>query len=308
MSKTVWVERPWHLAPRIFIDELLRLGSLDPNWLVVTRLDDRRYQCNTLYQTWIKQLWKAGSDGFGMWALSTWLVNGPKVFRPSAEQCQALEQIEVRLPVDEYAQPYPALLIDLPKERYAPFTSVLCHFSQVYGPVLTCSLFSEGNMNDIVTAVAAKDGDIERSLGTFDDDCASLAHVFLKALRVAVNACLALVNYGSQHAALFPHEERSDVKLAAEDSERGQRARERLKTSLQLVTFKQEVKLHKTEGGGSDSEGTGGEKCCHWRRGHWHSVPHGPQRSLRKRVLYPPVLVRGDKFIGERSATTVLYK
>ncbi len=44
----------------------------------------------------------------------------------------------------------------------------------------------------------------------------------------------------------------------------------------------------------SEAHGVGSEMSAHWRRGHWRIQPHGPGRTLRKRVWIMPVLVRSD--------------
>ncbi|MHB0927277.1 MAG: hypothetical protein ACYC1F_12335 [Gallionellaceae bacterium] len=43
-----------------------------------------------------------------------------------------------------------------------------------------------------------------------------------------------------------------------------------------------------------EAHGVGSEMSAHWRRGHWRIQPHGPGRTLRKRVWIMPVLVRSD--------------
>lgn len=43
----------------------------------------------------------------------------------------------------------------------------------------------------------------------------------------------------------------------------------------------------------SSSEARGGTVAPHWRRGHWREQAHGPQLSLRKRILIRPTLVNG---------------
>ena len=75
-----------------------------------------------------------------------------------------------------------------------------------------------------------------------------------RALRVAVNSCLALVNYGCHKEKLFPKQVENDRRLAQEKSERGEKARERLKLAVSVVCFNQEVVLHATEKHEADLE------------------------------------------------------
>lgn len=296
------------VAPKFILDEVLRLAKVSKDWVQWKSCPEDgpgRYRTEITRPTWLRGLYKQGQDIFHGWALSHWLVDGPKVFRPTLEQCHALEQIEVRLELSDYAQPYPAILIDMP-EDYAPFWSILCFH---YAGILICCLATEGNKEDIVTTISVDGRPIEVSLQKYDADCKVHAPIAARALRVAVNSCLALVNYGCHFSALYPHEERSDLSLAREkDTERGKRARGRLQTALQLVTFSQEVVLHRVQKHErEEGEPTGLEMPPHWRRGHWAMQPHGPQNSLRKRILRPPVLVRSDKFMGDKNDTTTSY-
>lgn len=303
--------KAYDIVPPMLAKELLRLARIERSWLEIKHLPDEHYAAaikDAVGLTWIRKLWKTGADAFGMQASSTWLFDGPKSFRPTVEQCAALEQIEVRLELHEYAQPYPALLIELPQNYYAPFESVLCYRSDDGQMVSLCSHTST-RADDIVTTIRTDGRPMEISLQRYDlniDD--DLSRVCGRVLRVAVNACLALTNYGCQVEALRGSEVDRDRKWAKEQSERGERARERLATAVRVVGFTQEVKLHTDEGGRGPSEYTGREVTPHWRRGHWRMQRHGPHNSLIKRVLIKPVLVRADLFVGETSDTVAEYR
>ncbi len=53
---------------------------------------------------------------FVWYAKSKWLLDGPKVLRPSVEQCNALRHVDVTIPIADYRQPFPAVLIELPEQ------------------------------------------------------------------------------------------------------------------------------------------------------------------------------------------------
>lgn len=297
-------QRVSDILPKDLSDELLRLARLDRDWMEWTPLKPPTYTARCRYPTRLCWMRMSGSDAFSMWGYSLWLLDGPKVFRPTTQQCQALEQIEVRLELGEYAQPYPALLVDLPS-GYGPFESVLC-----FRPdhILIYVLNSKDHLSDITTSIAVDGRPIETSLQTYDDDCAADAPHAARALRVACNACLALANYGCTADYLYPKEVASDARLATEAGERGARARGRLATAPYLVRLAQDVVLHHTERAERrPGEPTGAEMPAHWRRGHWAMQAHGPQHSLRKRILRPPVFVRADRFLGDRADTSTTY-
>jgi hypothetical protein len=44
----------------------------------------------------------------------------------------------------------------------------------------------------------------------------------------------------------------------------------------------------------SSSQGNGGFKRPHWRKGHWHTVLHGVGRQLRKLQWFQPLYVNGQ--------------
>ena len=291
-----------------FVAELVRLASIDRNWVEIKLGEGSAFQAKSRHETWLKSFMQRGGDITGIWALSVWLADGPKVFRPTLVQCQALEHVEVRLNFEDYAQPYPAILIDLPKsDDYAPFTNVICFKSE---NLIIFSLNTPEHVEDIVTCINRYNGrgTLEESFQRYDGDCDMFQQPASRALRIAANSCLALVGHETATGYLFPKDVESDRRLAQEQTERGERARERLPLHAMLVAFKREVVLHKTEGGHPSGDPTGREVGCHWRRGHYAMQPYGPGSSLRKRILRLPVLVREDKFLGDLSDTTTIMK
>ncbi len=296
----------YDVAPKLMVDELRRMMKVESDWLEVSnqRPKTETYSARSVVGTFLRSTWREGCDAFSTFALSKWLEYGPKIFRPTLEQCRAMEQVEANVELEHYAQPYSALLIDLPK-GYEPFRAVLCHHLQK-NSTLTLVSFSEGNLHDVTTTIGINGRPIEVALQTYDDDCAEHAKVCALGLRIAINSCLALVNYGTCKELLFRKATENDRLLASEQSERGVRARIRLKDTVYLVSFAQEVKLHDTHGDASTGEGS--EIAPHWRRGHWRRQHYGSRNGLVKNVLIKPVLVRADKFIGDLADTSSTYR
>jgi hypothetical protein len=241
-----------------------------------------------------------------MWAGGLWILDGPKIFRPTPDQCQALEQIEVKLALEDYAQPYPVVLIDLPDDRYAPFTAILCH--QTPDRLLTFSLNSSDHEDDITTLITPQSPTIEASILKFNADCEQYQAVAPRALRVGLNSCLALANYGHYADYLFPKQVQNDRQLGKEATDRGHKARDRVRQAIQLVRFNQEVILHRTKTVKREAgEPTGREMPTGWRKGHWAMQPYGPHSSLRKRILRRPVLVRADRLSPGQTISTTYH-
>ena len=294
------------LAPQLLIDELLRLYALDKDWMRIERVPNNpdAYTAISRLPTWMKKLWNNGASAFNMYAVSRWLGDGPKVFRPSREQCEALEQIEVRLPLEDYAQPYPAVMV---VADYPPFTCCLCHHDPVQQYFVGC-LFSADHNDDITMTIQGDGKNVEESIRRFDEDCMAVAPVAHRLLRVAINSCLVLCDRQLLTAYLFPKEAERDCYLAGEQSDRGVRARRRLKLAVRVVSFAQEIVLHRSHPAtGEEAVATGQEMSPHWRRGHWAMQPYGPRAELRKRILRPPTRIRWDLFDGEDKDTSTVY-
>ncbi len=296
--------RAEEIIPKLLHQELLRLARMDRNWLRWVDLGGNRYKAECKFRTWLTSLFTTGADAFSMWAMSICLVDGPKVFAPTQEQCDALAHVELRIMLSDYQQPYDCMVVRFP-QPIGPFKFVICHRSE---QMLTCVLISGDNRNDITTTVAVDGRPMEASVIKFDADCAELGEVAALALRIAINSCLVLVDHDCETRWLRPKDVESDARLAREATPRGERARERLALATSVLTFKQEVRLHDSERmSRQPGEPTGAEMPPHWRRGHWRMQPHGERNTLRKRILIKPVLVRGDRFLGERSDTCVTY-
>jgi hypothetical protein len=300
--------------PEKLANELLRLYKLNPHWVCYEDLGEEQYRAIATEDTWVNKLWLSGGDAFGMKALSWWLGQGPKIFKPSQAQAQALEQVDVNLPLGDYTQPYPAMLVMLGKDWYPPFESVLLFHDRgaLSGSrdTLSGTIHSEGHEYDITTTVRCDGRPIEVSLRKFDEDCSDHNETAAKVLRIACNSCLALSHFGCHLDYLFPKELQRDRHYAQENNERGKRARQRVSLAVQVASFDQEVVLHRVERSDDreDSVPTGRTMPTHWRRGHWAMQAHGPSHSLRKRIFRQPVMIHKDLFIGDASTVLTTYK
>ncbi len=203
----------------------------------------------------------------------------------------------------DYEQPYPALMVELPPGKYAPFQFVLCHKTD---KLLTCQLCSADHEHDIVTTVAVDGRPIEESLRRYGEDCRNDSQVAGQALRVAVNSCLCLMEWGCKKAP-STKQRLLDRGLANEQSERGQRARARLRDTAVEVVFDRMVNLRPKQPPHQPGEATGGEMPFHFRRGHWWMAPCGPGRTERKRKLRKSCYVRIDKMVGAKEDYSTTY-
>ncbi len=80
------INRVHELIPKLLADELIRLARIDRDWCQWENLESGTgYSARAKVATWMSKYWVTGADAFAMWAASTWLIDGPKIFRPTAE-------------------------------------------------------------------------------------------------------------------------------------------------------------------------------------------------------------------------------
>lgn len=303
--------RPSDFCPQELIEAIRATYKKDPQWITVQIPDPDKLELviHVKNRHPMLAMTNNASDLLSFMAIGRWLVDGPKLFKATPEQCEAMNHVDVNILPREYTQPYPALMVVLPKEACPPFFAVLCYRDET---IAVFVLFSHDHKDDITTAVNLQsDKLLEWAIEEFKHDAAYLRDVAAPALRIAANVCLALSHYGCHLDYLLPKEVESDRRLARESTPRGERARGRLPLAMQVANFNQEIKLHhsRIEGsGGEASEPSGRQMSPHWRRGHWRMQAHGEGKALRKRVFIAPVLVRADMFIGDKGDTTTVYK
>lgn len=71
---------------------------------------DRGYQILESYAT------RANAAAFFLYQVSRSIAEGPKLFRPTYDQCLGLEHTNLNFSFEDYKQPYPTVIIELPKE------------------------------------------------------------------------------------------------------------------------------------------------------------------------------------------------
>jgi hypothetical protein len=300
--------RPDSVIPKPLDDMLLALAQRNRHWMYITvdQAEDRyRVHYGMYVPDAIVGLHKHSGDSLCLLALSWWLADGPKVFRPTAQQQEALGNVSINLSVTDYVQPFPAILVET---NVPPFVATLvCQMEHA----VVCYMVSKDHENDGVTVVNNRPGNlIEEAISKFTPEMESLHTLSEKASRIALNSCLALANYGHHSQHLFPHEAANDRGLVNRGGQAGERAAKRLRSAPTLLTLPHEVVLHAEEQRSSREPGepTGREVCSHWRRGHWAKQPYGQDRAERKLIFRKPKLVRADKVVTSSAPITTTYR
>ncbi len=322
-----------------FLEELARHESIRPRYegenLVV---DCEMSGLSAVAQQWVESTATAARDLIDLWLRARVVADGPKVFRPTMDQCLAMEQVAPRLALADYAQPYPVMLVELAeayrKLRACPANSRL--FVGEHSPegvligfhpppvssLWVQALFSSGIINRF--AITAADATIEDGIvREFGDSYVGALPmtvpervVTASVVRIAVNAMLLLTDFGCKR--LGPANESQArrleryLKLARKRRQDIAGAERNLRLATQLYGFSQEVVLHEEQAGsgpGMEPARDNGQPVRpHWRRGHWKMHAHGPGLSLRKRILIKPVLVNRDLLRGERVSFQTTYR
>jgi len=242
-------------------------------------------------------------------AITEAIKNGPKLLVPSLEQCLALEQIELRIPYEEYEQPYPSVLIEFPYPYYellkdkikaggvAPKGAV-CYYNRELQIVIISLLFNNPGYGDITTYMNSnpkiKMIEDEFQILNPTDVEEEMANILRPLYRMILNLNLVLVSEGHKELGYaFP-------KRAAKEKDPKRR--------LVLVGFEQNIKLFDKEiKTNPPGDGTHASPKPHWRRGYYRRQHHGPGNTLIKRKFIRPCFVCASDFSGDMSTTRANY-
>lgn len=298
------MKRVTELIEPVMLDELLRLGKVKPRWMDVVVDEPPKFKCVANTTTWLKSTCRTGADYVGLYVLSRFVADGPKVVEPFERQCEAMRHVAIELELTDLSMPYDTVAVVMPTGwRYRTV------FVHRYSPqLLLMVLHSHDHLDDVTTVVHWTDGrHVERSLETLYDDLDALLPETLAAQRVALNCCLLLSNYGHDLRPALPKELQRDEGLAASGGERGHRAAQRVSLALQVASFSRDVVFERHAP--STSTGTSGrEMPPHWVRGHWRMQAHGAGNLLRKRLFVAPYMARADLFVGRPSDTVTVVE
>lgn len=268
-----------------------------------------------------------------MEAAARLVSDGPKLFRPTQEQWDSMEHVELRLPVGEFRTPYPAMAVQIPPEsrkrliqefhvppdrmprqvlirrRKEPGESALIFTMARFGPNELFHMLQDQPPDLPIESLLAeriRPGAFPDAipLGEWDDKYGYPCSILLA--RVVMNLCLFLTHYG---CSVGP-----PVDPAAYSKHRHNKKLVHLRHNDYLtINMKQQIVVrkpsHPTEN--PTGPGTGVESPPHWRRGHWRAYPG--QAALRASgrdvplLFVRPCLVRADRATGDLALSEVEY-
>lgn len=319
------------------VRELAMLGR-SPGWLKFVSVDegdgvprtkfdvDRAAlaRCGRLGQSLLRRLGTREGQSFSVISecYSALACGGPKLYLPTAEQFEAMEQVEIRIPIGQYRQPYPAVAVKVPPEcrrrlgaelglgDAAPYWVVVRHRrSAEERDAVVAHLGHDGEVfylfqdqpgNETVEDALCRDAGDDGTMTESKTD--ALMEYGLRATRAAMNLCLMLTQ--TTHTLKGPDAPRN---------RRERRERELSGGASYLIVPDREIVVRQAQGDpGAGGGQSGHELTPHWRKGHWRAYPgRGAARAEGRQVplvFVRPTLVRGDRAAPEAEFGTTTYK
>ena len=321
------------IIPRDLHPFLLWLGKFEDKWLGITTGGEKRTEFHIdfpllesdpeypLHKRMMKLTAKDLMVAATHDALSSSICKGPKIFMPTAEQYDSMQQVDIHVPIADYRQPYPSMIVKIPAEsrralaielglnyQDCPLYTIIRTRKTVDGKVYVFILITFQNSgNDIVYVFQDREDftDIESVLRHWVMDSKSITaeHAFSMANAHAIlNLMLLLTNYGCKDAGpLNPKE------WAKHHSH--PKFKHFAVADFRSIEMTQSIIVRKTIIRDSDHESvpTGKEMRPHWCRGHWRSQHWGAGNLFTKQVFIPPVLRRKDRIVGDLSESQAVY-
>ncbi len=259
------------------------------------------------------------------WHILGTLHEGPRVFRPTAAECDFLGTITLSLNAAEYAQPFPFFVVEYPREWadgvkvlspdgvtfYRPIFAILSHMpgqKLVMSVTLTDSPDSAAYVHVVGAVMPTMECYLEKRMDPDDGIGADEVKSQEDASRVALNACLLLMTNGFRQGPANPHHHarlRANLDKARRRGAGVESAEAELRYHPTVVSFEQRVNVRAALTGEGHG-GTSGEKGPHWVRRHWQTYHHGEGKSLAKRVLKERYMRRRDLFTGRDGDTSYI--
>lgn len=282
---------------------------------------------------------------FWYYTLSKSLAGGPKLFRPLPEQCEALQHSSASYSFDDYKQPYPVIILEIPpeygmmlKEKHQiPDTPkfVLVHHDEQKKFINVSAFFNRSNVITHVTPRREEFKTIEdaingnrpnRNDGLVKDLLPDLNLVDAEfdaaenVQRLGVNFAMMMSLYSVKDYGPLDPQKYKQWQQEARGKRRGNRptrraleAQAHLAASVNLLKFDQKVEFYDEivenvpEGEAMEMDSLKKSPRSHWRRGHFANQPFGPGLRERRIIFRKPVLVRAGAFFGDVKNTSVTY-
>jgi hypothetical protein len=299
-------ERP-KFGPMLFKD-IMAAAQVDP------ALDD------LAFYDWLK---KSVND---IWVINTtWLISGmigegPKLYCPSARECDAFSQVEASVPWGEYRQPFDTTTLILPEgfrfsrqDQLSPDVGTPFAISartRREGNYMCLLVHCTGERSLSTTRVFKSDDVLMEEEIVGDTLTQGDSEAIRDAMRIMANACMLLTQAGARKLGRTNEDaaRRLEAKLGKKLPPAAAKANERALRLIPVVYgFDQHVQIYdegKEEAPEGEAQG-GYSLKPHWRRGYWQRQPCGEGRRERKLQFRKPLLVNAHLLAGPLRNTRV---
>lgn len=268
---------------------------------------------------------------------------GPKIYRPNKINCEALENTNLNITLEEYHQPFSTMVIELP-ENYSKDRLIPCvQAGQVtdsnkiipekHEPELVVIYFDE-NLKVMIVGIYYNSGQCVSTLIWQKDKTATLQemidsftreHIFKdtldcsdeemdvahEAMKVGLNCCLLMSEFGTKkigpdNSSYYEKCKRNIDKARKQGGDRLKSAERQLRLIPIIYDIEQNIELF-TEEKQKHQEGepTGIVIKPHWRRGHWRRR-NILEPSLGK-IFIQPILVNKHLLKGGEQIKTTYF-
>jgi hypothetical protein len=255
-----------------------------------------------------------GDDTPMLAAVGRAILAGPKLFRPTARECEPLEQVEVGLTAAEYAQPFPVCVVEFPPDNAADRIIPSPTDAEPVRPGFVVGVQENGVLLVNVVLPETRGGVVcdflylpvnQSTVEEVVERAGERGAVYAPFVRAALNFLMLAAGGHRLVGPANPAQARTlrdRIKRARKERKKDklEELRDRLRRLPSVFTLAQEVNLFDREPPPADPnpDADGTPKMPHWRKGHWRRVAVGAGRAERKRVFIKPVLVNGHLLPG----------
>lgn len=250
-------------------------------------------------------------------------TQGVRVYAPTVDECHALMQVELKVPVSVYRQPFETMVVVFPDDLYPRDVSadvgkpsaIVGRFCPERFDCLSVLIPGTGSY-DLHARYDFAIADPHQLIEPYIQACPSYGDpepdesaVTASSVRLFINANMLLTKFGARRLGVVNPEYEAKLRASLDKKRLPEAARaaneHALKAMPVLYGFDQHVRIYEQEGAATEGGAGGYEVKPHWRRGHWANQVHGAGGALRKLVFRPAVLVNAHRFGGAASDTRV---
>lgn len=246
-------------------------------------------------------------------------ITEPKIYRCDLDY-ESLDHVQLRLPLADYAQPFPTITVEFPKDYGKVRTCASGHpdfvtIHQFDTSHLLCMVVFDTNIgisqqietndpSETVEEILVRKAAAPLQAGSLDmnsEEC----QVAIKAIRAAMNLMLLVMDPDTRVKHTRDEKYATRLQKSIKNKVNPEHARAELQRIPDFYSLDRTVQLFRdTYEPAERGAPTGRHVRPHWHPGYWRMQPYGPKSSLRKRTLIKAYKVHPELF-GQAGITTI---